>query len=195
MKAVVLFLLLYSNLSFAHKAISAADILSLVKNTQFDFLFRDKLFGFYSLKSCVYRKGKVLLVRNYCHDDRVFPAKSYYVISPELGMHKFYEEDFGSVIQREVTLRYFPAAVASIWDGEGEVNKDKLNALLENLYYADLSACWVTNYSRSRQGPHSDCRKEDISNFPQWKSDSEDLVFDVNRWEKSIKSLRQAAQH
>ena len=194
MKAIIIFFLLFANISFARTAITPEEIINIVENTDFSYQFRGKLFGFYSLSSCVYRKDNILLVRNYCHDDKVFPAKSYYVISPELGMHYFYEEDLGSILQREITLNYFPAAIASQWDGEAKLSLDDLNQLLENLYYADTSACWVTNYSRYKQGPHSDCRKEDISKFPYWKSDSEDLVFDADRWENSLKILRKAAQ-
>ncbi|MCB0392161.1 MAG: hypothetical protein KDD58_12795 [Bdellovibrionales bacterium] len=195
MKWIAIIFIFYSQLTLAHTAIEFKEILEIVESRQFEFQFRGKLFGFYSTQSCVYRSDDILLIRNYCHDDKFFPAKSYYIISPTLGWHYLYEEDLGGHYQREITLKSFPEDIVGLWSEKEILNLDKLNLLLEALYYDFNSACWVTNFSKYKSGPHSDCYKEDIANFPLWKSDSENLVFDEDRWNQTLKSLRQAAQH
>ncbi|MCB0355837.1 MAG: hypothetical protein KDD40_02460 [Bdellovibrionales bacterium] len=191
------FFLILSLLSinvYADKVMTPAEVIEIVKNSDFQFLFRGQLSNFYSTKSCVFQFADILLVRNYCHEDKSIPAKSYYIISPELGLHYFYEENMGQVTKREVNIRYFPEQVSMEWNGQGPITLNKLDEILQNLYKAYGPACWVTNYSPYVGGPHSSCFKEEISHFPQWKSDSENLVFDVQRWEETLKSLRQAAK-
>lgn len=174
---------------------SPQKIISHLEQMNFNYLGKIKLSSFYSTQSCIYRSNDVLLIQNYCSDTRKYPAKSFYVVSPAMGYHYFYEDNQVSNQMREVTINRFPEVVASYWDGVASLSLQEVDDLLQAMYHDFGAACWVTNYSPYQNGPHSSCTKTEISLYPQWKRETEEFVFDVDQWDRGLKTLKFLTSH
>lgn len=174
------------------------EVLHAVAASEAKFILKGKLFGFYSTQSCVYKTESLLIIRNYCNTSSSYPAKSFYVISPDIGHYYFYEERNSNFIKQEITLLSTPDLVRWLWPKLGtkleNVTLTNLNEVLETLYYSYDEACWMTGYNHPDIEAHGGCLIESPEFYPEWQNDSSTIVTGTQHWSDAIKTLTKGAR-
>lgn len=184
----------FSNL-YANEFLTAPHLREVLdKVTEQPIYFREqgRVFGYYSTDSCLFGNQDVLVLKNYCYPKNNYPARSYTILSPELGVIHLYEEKLGSQLKRDIVIQIFSELFRTVITGsiENFMIKD-INKILQYFYYRRDPVCWVTNATYEEWQPQAMCINTDIGLFPEWAQSSMQIVMDAAAWDKSLERLIQ----
>lgn len=197
-KIFLLFLVfLFTPLTSVAAALEAkplADLITTLERTKFEYQETGLAFGYIQIQSCLYVSESMIVLKNYCYPKKNYPAKGYRIISAKFGMIDLYQEDHGSLMQRDVLLTSFPELLAPYLPPSLKAMRlAKLNSILEEVYYKYLPACWSTNHSFYTQSPEAKCTvsSDQVLGFPEWAAETQALTLDEKVWLQLMQKLEQ----
>lgn len=163
----------------------ASDIANLIEMSEFTFVDRMRLHGYWSTESCVYVSEAVVVVEHYCYPVRNYPARALSLWSREIGLVHLYEEDQGSSIKRDFEQTEFPGYLDNFLPIDLlTVRAETINSIMEKLEFREHPACWATNHDWYSNGmPSADCYRFAFSELPNWwASENLSLTEDRGAW-------------
>ena len=166
------------------KIISPTDLIKILNKEKLVYRETGRVSGFFSIDSCLFTSKNFVVLKNYCFPKRAYPSRGVMIYSPEYGAFEFYEEN--SSDQQFRTLRHlvFKSDLNRLLKSPVEdIDIKKINAI-KDYFYKDSSrrACWATNLSRYSKTPRVGCIKDDINNYPRWKSEASIFTIDEQKW-------------
>ncbi len=189
---IVVALLFSANLSLAaqFEAKPVADLIKLVESGTFVQKEVGLVFGFVSIKSCLYISDEVIILKNYCVPARDYPAKGYTIFSREFGIIDLYEEQIETDLKRDIMISTFPDILKDYLSSSlSSYDITALNEILEKLYYKNDPACWSTNISFDTGLPVVECSAAGVVHFDQWATETQALTGSLDDWKKLIGSV------
>lgn len=172
-------------------AAPVADLMAAIDATKFTYTETGMAFGFETIKSCVYTSPNMIVIKNYCSPKRDYPAKGYTIISKKFGLVEFYQEELSdTILKREVRIDGFPENTAKHLKANLSGQRlPAINNFLETMSNTQDPACWSTNYSFYTEEPDVACYKTEISEYPAWAKETQELLLDKNDWAQLIKTM------
>lgn len=172
-----------SSYSYVLEAKSVADMIQTIKETSFEHKEDGMVFGFYSIKSCLYVSHDFAILKNYCVPKKEYPAKGYTIISTKFGIINLYQEETPFFFKRDVQINVFPNVLKDYISFSLDVSTImELNQILEKMYYQYLPACWSTNASFATGEPVVQCSTDGVLNFDLWAKETQGLTGDPQAW-------------
>lgn len=167
------------------EAKSVADMIQTIKETSFEHKEDGMVFGFYSIKSCLYVSHDFAILKNYCVPKKDYPAKGYTIISSKFGIINLYQEKTPHYFKRDVQINVFQDILKYyIPDSLSASTITELNEILEELYYQYVPACWSTNASFATEEPEVQCSRDGVLNFDLWAKETQSLTGDPEAWKQ-----------
>ena len=191
------FLLILCFVSFASTSfaalLEAKPVSALIKAVEYSTFTQKEpglVFGFVSIKSCLFVSDELIILKNYCVPAHDYPAKGYTIFSREFGIIDFYQEQTGSELKRDILISTFPEILKEYLNSPlSTYNIESLNVILEKLYYKNDPACWSTNLSFSTGLPVVECSAAGVLNFESWATETQALTGSLSDWKKLVKSI------
>ena len=172
-----------------------ADLFSLIQKQKFKHVETGMSFGFVSIQSCLYVSSEMILLRNYCFPKKNYPAKGFTVLSEKFGVINFYQEQFDSVLKRDIEITAFDSLLKDYLQGPfDKINLSDLNNVLEKIYESFGPACWSTNFTYSEGEPQATCHgvgPGDVLHFEAWAAETQSVVLSLSEWKKAIELLEE----
>lgn len=167
------------------------DLMKEIDTTTFRYTETGMAYGFVTIKSCVYTSPDMIVIKNYCSPKKDYPAKGYTIISKKFGLIEFYQEDIDSeILKRDVRIDGFPAVIAPYLKANLDGQKlTTINNFLESMNNKRDPACWSTNFSFYTESNEAACYEANISEFPEWETETQELTHDAKAWAQLIKTL------
>jgi hypothetical protein len=179
----------YASQALVYEAKPLGDLTAKIQAAAFEHREDGLVWGFNSIKSCLYVSGEIAVLKNYCVPKKEYPAKGYTIFSKEFGIVDLYQEDLGPVIKRIAYITVFPAVLnAQVPGPVSAATIPGLNKVLESFYYQRTPACWSTNFSYS-EAPEAKCNAGDIVNFEAWAGETQALANDPSAWDALIRKV------
>lgn len=180
--------------SYILEAKPVSDLVELIKEAKFTYKEEGMVFGFYSIKSCLYvNQGAgedIIIFKNYCLPKKEYPAKGFTIFSKKFGMIDLYQEVIGTVFKRDIRISTFSDVLKDyIETPMRESTIASLNAVIEKLYYQYDPACWSTNVSHYTGKPEAKCNADDILHFDLWASETQELTGDLKAWAQLMEAV------
>lgn len=151
------------------------------------------IFGFHSIKSCLYTSDEMVVIKNYCFPKRKYPAKGYTIISPKFGIIDFYQEQLtDTLLKRDIRISEFPEVLFPYLPQSLKATSiAEANALFEKLYSAHNPSCWSTNFSHYSEKEEAKCTSSavDVVGLDEWKTETQNLTLDEKTWLQVIYKL------
>lgn len=172
-----------------------SELVQMINDTSFTHKEDGLVFGFFSIQSCLYVSGEIVILKNYCVPAKDYPAKGYTIISPKFGIIDLYQEELGSVLKRDILISTFPDILKDYIKAPlNDSSINELNEIIEKLYYKNEPACWSTNASFATGQPVVQCSIEQVLNFDLWATETQNLTGDLAAWKKLIESIEASLQ-
>jgi hypothetical protein len=162
-----------------------AELVSEIENADFTYKGTGLLFGFSSIKSCMYASKNIVLFKNYCSQRNNFPARGYTIISAKFGMIDIYEEKIDAIIKRDITQTEFSQNLAPYLTMPlPTATLDGLNEIMETLYSQYNPGCWSTNWSHYSRLPEASCSPAagDVIGLKSWTHETQVLTGSDEEW-------------
>lgn len=162
-----------------------AELVSEIENADFTYKGTGLLFGFSSIKSCMYASKNIVLFKNYCSQRNNFPARGYTIISAKFGMIDIYEEKIDAIIKRDITQTEFSQNLAPYLTMPlPTATLDGLNEIMETLYSQYNPGCWSTNWSHYSRLPEASCSPAagDVVGLKPWTQETQVLTGSDEEW-------------
>lgn len=198
MKTILISLLLSLPLSFAHavelEAKSFPDLLKQIEQTEFTYAETGMMFGYVSIKSCMFKSDDLIVFRNYCSPVRNYPAQGYTVFSREFGVMELYEEVIDGKLKRDISIDQFPAIVAPYLESAlPSLTLADYHLIQEKMYNKFFPGCWSTNFSFYTEDKDVNCTStpSPVIGFAQWAQETQAIVNDEVTWKALMKTLDQ----
>ena len=96
-----------------------------IEHAEFSYKETGLLFGFSSIKSCMYASHDIVIFKNYCSQRNNFPARGYTIISAKFGMIDIYEEKIVSLAAYPAGTQLYIAFVKSNTQSAGATTGDR----------------------------------------------------------------------
>lgn len=174
-----------------YEAKPVKDLMTEIKTTRFKYSETGMAYGFDSIKSCVYTSENMIVVKNYCSPKAKYPAKGYTIISKKFGLVEFYQEQLTpEILKRDIRIDAFPETIAPFV--KASLAKQKLPAInnfLETMNNMINPGCWSTNFSFYTEGKDANCYKTDITEYPAWADETQDILNDLKSWSEIIADM------
>lgn len=172
-------------------AASVKDLMKEIEATNFRYTETGMAYGFATIKSCVYTSPDIIVIKNYCSPKKDYPAKGYTIISKKFGLIEYYQEEVSdTILKRDVRIDGFPEMIAPYLKANLDGQKlTTINNFLEAMNKKADPACWSTNYSFYVETPEAACYKTDISEFPAWEKETQELTGSAKDWAALIKDM------
>lgn len=189
MKTPILFFsLLLSSLSFAQELEirPIGDLLKKIESTNFTYKETGKIFGFFSIQSCLFVSEEIVIFKNYCYPVRKYPARGYTIITREWGVIDLYQEELpGGILMRQIDVSQFPVFMKPYLAGHlPEYSLSDLSGILEELYPRYNPGCWSTSFSRYNETNEANCNAsvDMVRGFDEYAKGTQAIVLDEKRW-------------
>ena len=167
------------------------DLMKEIEATKFRYTETGMAYGFVTIKSCVYTSPDMIVIKNYCSPKKEYPAKGYTIISKKFGLIEYYQEQMSdAILKRDVRIDGFPEMIAPYLKANLDGQKlTTINNFLEAMNQKADPACWSSNYDFYSQVPEANCYKTDISEFPAWEKETQELTGSLKDWNALIKDM------
>ena len=168
------------------------DMLDTVTAGQFQLSDTDMVFGFDSIKSCLFVSNDILVLRNYCSPKGNYPAKGYTFISPKFGIIEFYQETLSGVEKHDIDITVFSTDLRERLKGNlASMKIADINEILGYFYKRRHGGCWSSNFSFYTQKPDVACNSVagQVVGFDDWSKESQNITADKAQWAKIISNL------
>lgn len=193
-KLLVLALFLASPFARAQSltAVPFEEVLYRFQATEFTYSGRGLAFGFSSVQSCIWLHRDFLVLQHYCYPKRNYPARGLEFWSREFGIVQIYEEVLeDGVVKRDIRINEFPENAARAFPADFRVlDLEGINQISEKLYNRWNPACWSTNFDQNARAPEAGCYQTDISQFPSWAVETQNIVNQPEAWERIWEALK-----
>lgn len=169
------------------------DLMAEIESTDFNYTETGMVYGFATIKSCIYTSPNMIVIKNYCSPKKDYPAKGYTIISKKFGLVEFYQEELSSeILKRDVRIDGFPEMVAPYLKANLSGQKlPAINNFLESYRGRRDPSCWSSNYSFYTESKDVNCYKTDISEFPAWEEETQTLVSTRKDWSQLMNTLQE----
>lgn len=188
-----LFLSLLSLNTFAAdlEAKPVSDLMKEIKATRFKYSETGMVYGFTTIKSCVYTSENMIVIKNYCSPKKEYPAKGYTIISKNFGLVEFYQEELSdTLLKRDIRLDAFPSSIAPfVKNSLANQKLPAINNFLEHMNNTKDPSCWSTNYSFYNETEEAACYQADIADFPAWAKETQGITNDIKNWSELIDDM------
>lgn len=170
------------------------DLISLIQSSTFKYKDTGMVFGFATIKSCLYVADGFAVLKNYCVPKKEYPAAGYTIISPKFGIIDLYQEDLETVIKHDVQITTFPDILKGfIKTPVHTQNIAGLNKILEGVYNLYGPACWSTNATYEDQVPQAQCyASQDVIGFDTWSAETQNTTNDMKAWKQLMEAVEAA---
>ena len=197
MKNIIISIILtLTSFQFASAAVLEAkpvrDLLQTISSANFTFKEVGMVFGYNSIKSCLYVSDEMVVLKNYCVPKKNYPAKGYTIISPKFGTINFYQEQLSAeILKRDAEITVFPDLLRPhLSFSMASATLEQVNTVIKNTYYQYGPGCWTTNFSRYTEEPDSRCNtSEEVVGFDLWSAETQGLTSDIKNWNEVVSLL------
>lgn len=166
------------------------DLLNALKTEKFVHKEDGLIFGFNSIKSCVFASDNFVLIKNYCIPKKDYPAKGYTIISLKFGIIDLYQEKTDFVIKQDIQISTFSDVLKDYLQiPTSKLTIESLNIILEKLYYTYGPACWSSNYSYQTNNAIAACNTDEVSHFQEWANETQTIVNDGKLWNLLLQDI------
>jgi hypothetical protein len=168
------------------------ELVSEIENAEFSYKETGLLFGFSSIKSCMYASRDIVIFKNYCSPRNNFPARGYTIISAKFGMIDIYEEKIDAIIKRDITQTEFSQNLAPyLTMALPTATLDGMNEIMETLYSQYNPGCWSTNWSHYSRLPEASCSSAagEVIGFKSWTQETQSLTGNDQEWNGLIQTI------
>lgn len=189
MKTILLLItVLFTTLTHAqvYDARPFGELFDRVQKAEFTYKETGLLFGFNSIKSCLFVSEEIIIMKNYCYPARKYPARGYTIISRESGMIELYEEDLpGLALHRSIGIQEFPVfMIPYLQESLPTYTFSDVDGFIRELYPRFHPGCWSTNFSKYTEAPDFNCNQglENVVNGMGWAEETQAIVNDEAAW-------------
>lgn len=188
---VALILSSVSTQAYVLEAKPLADLESLIQSSTFKYKETGMVFGFSTIKSCLYVANDIAILKNYCVPKKEYPAAGYTIISPKFGIIDLYQEDLETVIKHDIQITTFPDILKGfIKTPVHTQNIAGLNKILEGVYKLYGPACWSTNATFENQVPEVQCyASQEVIGFDTWSVETQKKTNDMKAWKALMEAV------
>lgn len=184
--------------SYVLEAKPVADLIRQIQQSKFEHTEDGLVFGFNSIKSCLYINQDLVILKNYCVPKKEYPAKGYTIISLKYGIIDLYQEEINSVVSSAGNLVIKHDIRISTFS---DILKDHLisplqastiaglNETFDKLYYLHDPACWSTNLSNYTNQPEVKCSTNEVLNFDPWAKETQAITGDAKSWKQLMEAV------
>lgn len=167
-------------------------LIKQIESSRFTYRENGMVFGFHSIKSCLYTSNELIVLKNYCVPKKNYPAKGYTIFSPKFGMIDLYQEQLPNVLKRDVRISEFSSVLFPVLNQPlPSYRISKLNSIFEYLYPQRNPSCWSTNFSRYTEAPEVACNVNpaDIFGYDAWAAETQTITASQADWARLIRKL------
>ncbi len=189
MKTIILLsVLLFTTLTQAqvYDARPFGELFDRIQKAEFTYKETGMIFGFVSIKSCLFVSDDIVIFKNYCYPVKKYPARGYTIISRESGIVDLYEEVLpGAPLHRQIVIEEFPVFTAPyLQESLPTYTLSDLDGIMRELYPRYNPGCWSTNFSKYTQAPEFNCNQglENVVNGMAWAQETQEIVNDEASW-------------
>ena len=172
-------------------------LLQEIEQTEFTYAETGMMFGYVSIKSCMFKSDNLIVFRNYCSPVRNYPAQGYTIFSREFGVMELYEEVIDGKLKRDINIDQFPTNVAPYLESSlPSLSLADYHLIQEKMYSKFFPGCWSTNYSFYTEDKDANCSStpSPVIGFAQWAQETQAIVNDEVTWKALMKTLDQKFQ-
>jgi hypothetical protein len=163
-----------------------------IEHAEFSYKETGLLFGFSSIKSCMYASHDIVIFKNYCSPINNFPARGYTIISAKFGMIDIYEEKIDAIIKRDITQTEFSQNLAPYLNMPlPTTTLEGLNEIMETLYSQYNPGCWSTNWSHYSRLPEASCSPAagNVIGLKSWTQETQVLTGSDQEWNSLFQTI------
>lgn len=176
--------------SYILEAKPVADLITQIQQSKFEHSEDGLVFGFHSIKSCLYVSQNFVILKNYCVPKKEYPVRGYTIISLKFGIVDLYQEEINSVIKRDIRISTFSEILKDHLNSPLQTSTISiLNEILEKLYYLHDPACWSTNLSNYTNQPEVKCSTSEVLNFDLWAEETQAITGDDKSWKQLMQAV------
>lgn len=179
------------------EAKSVPELLKRVEQTEFSYAETGMMFGYVSIKSCMFKSDDLIVFRNYCSPVRNYPAQGYTIFSREFGVIELYEEQIDGLLKRDISIDQFPTIVGPYLESAlPSLTLADYALIQEKMYQKFYPGCWSTNFSHYTETKDANCSQtpSPVIGFDQWALETQAIVNDEAAWKDLMKTLDQKFQ-
>ena len=162
-----------------------------VISSEFQLKGKGKIFGYESTESCLYLSNDIAIIKNYCSQNKNYPAKSFIILSQDFGIIELYEERLSYLVKKDIRLLGFQENLKKeLNSGFSEGSLSSMSNVIEKIYTNHLPGCWSTNFDKMLRGSESKCSKSlSVSNFETWSEETQDIVDSEKGWDQLVDTI------
>ena len=176
--------------SYVLEARSVVELVKQIEQSKFEHTEDGLVFGFNSIKSCLYINEDFVILKNYCVPKKEYPAKGYSIISLKFGIIDLYQEEINSIIKRDIRISTFADILKDHLSIPLQASTiTSLNEILERLYYLRTPGCWSTNFSHYTKQPEAKCSTGEVLNFDLWAAETQSITGDAKNWKQLMSAV------
>ncbi len=162
------------------------ELFDRIQKAEFTYKETGMLFGFMSIKSCLFVSEDIIIFKNYCFPVRKYPARGYTIITRESGIVDLYEEQIdGGPLLREIVIEEFPVFMTPyLQDSLPTYTLSDLDGIMRELYPRYNPGCWSTNFSKYTEAPEFNCNQgiDNVVGGMAWAQETQAIVKDEAAW-------------
>lgn len=187
-KLIIIFAFILSSVAQAqvYDARPLSELLDRVQNAEFTYKETGMVFGFNSIRSCMFVSDDIIIVKNYCYPVRKYPARGYTIITRESGIVDLYQEQLeGGPLHRAVVIEEFPVFLTPyLQESLPTYTLSDVDGIMRELYPRYNPGCWSTNFSKYTEAPDFNCNQglENVINGMGWAQETQAIVNDEAAW-------------
>jgi hypothetical protein len=202
MKTILLIItVLFTTLTQAqvYEARPFGELFDRIQKADFTYKETGMIFGFMSVKSCLFASKDIVIFKNYCYPVKKYPARGYTIITRESGIIDLYEEQLdGGPLLREVVIEEFPVYLTPyLQESLPTYTLSDLDGIMRELYPRYNPGCWSTNFSKYTQAADFNCNQglENVINGSAWAQETQAIVNDEAAWFSLMDAVEAKLKH
>ena len=173
------------SLTFAENELpQLQEVQKLIAKEKLVFRQRGRLRTAGSYESCLYSSKNMVVIEQYCSHRKKDPARSYILISNEMGVLQFYEERMDSYIERSWRGLLFASDFGHLKLPDLQfLRLGDIDRVLDFKDQLRTPFCWAVNRDQINNRENVNCYLVDVRSESNWAQSARQLVLDDKAWD------------